>query len=68
MKLFGALMLVAGFALSGALFAAEQATTTTKPATPACCKDECKKMGDGCCKVDANGKASCSMGGSCCNK
>src|SRR5215469_6436291 len=36
---------------------------STAPAMPACCGDACKKMKD-CCKVDANGKVTCSMGGS----
>jgi hypothetical protein len=46
---------------------APASATASAPASPACCGDTCKKMG-ACCKVDDKGKASCPMGGSCCNK
>jgi len=70
---FAAVALAAG-AASIRVFgqSASQAATATAPATkptlPACCGDACKKMGAGCCKNDANGKTTCSMGGSCCIK
>lgn len=46
-----------------------QAQTAPKPAAtlPACCGEKCKTMPN-CCKVDAAGKAVCSMNGTCCNK
>jgi hypothetical protein len=68
MKLFGMLMVVVGMAMGGAVWAEGPATApATKPAAPACCGDECKKMGE-CCKVDAQGKMTCDMGGGCCVK
>jgi hypothetical protein len=73
-KLVGAMMVVVG--LMGAAWAADTApatkaatgtaTTTSKPAVPACCGDKCKMMVN-CCKEDA-GKTTCAMGGSCCVK
>ena len=74
MKLIGAAMLGVGLALAGISFAQTKPATSTapatstKPATPACCGDECKKMGGACCKTDDAGKTTCSMGGSCCVK
>ena len=71
MKLFGALMLVLGMAAASvAVFAAAPATkpATSQAALPACCGDACKKMGPSCCKADDKGKATCSMGGTCCVK
>ncbi len=64
-------MMVLG--LLGAVYAADTApattpSTTSKPALPACCGDKCKSMGGTCCKTDATGKATCYMGGSCCEK
>jgi hypothetical protein len=64
MKLFGAILVLVGMSLGGAVWAAD---TATKPAAPACCGEKCKKMGD-CCKTDAAGKDVCGMGGSCCGK
>ena len=64
MKLFGTLMLLAGLAL-GSVAIADTGTATTKPAS--CCGEKCKKM-EGCCKADASGKMTCSMGGGCCVK
>jgi hypothetical protein len=65
MKVFGAMMLVVGMVLGGAAWAGD--TATTKPAAPACCGEKCQKMGE-CCKADAAGKMTCSMGGGCCVK
>jgi hypothetical protein len=70
MKVFGTLMFVLGMAIGGAILAADMqpmpASTTSKPATPACCGDACMKMGAECCKTDDKGEVTCSMGGSCC--
>jgi len=71
MKVLGALCLV--LASMGAIYAADTtpatapATTSTAPATPACCGDKCKPM-PGCCKTGTDGKTTCAMGGSCCEK
>lgn len=65
----GAILLAAGLLISGIAWAADtQPATSTKPSTPACCGDDCKKMGSNCCTTDASGKTTCSMGGSCCKK
>jgi hypothetical protein len=64
----GALSIAMGLALAGLSFGQATKPADTKPALPACCKAECQKMGAGCCKVDTAGKATCAMGGSCCNK
>lgn len=72
MRFLGAMTLVLG--LMGVAYAADTmpasapATTTSKPALPACCGDKCKAMGGACCKSDAAGKTTCSMGGGCCVK
>jgi len=72
MKVLGMMMIVLG--LMGVAFAADTApatkpatSTASAPATPACCGEKCKPM-PGCCKADANGKVTCGMGGSCCQK
>jgi hypothetical protein len=70
-RYLGAMMMVMG--LLGAAYAADtkpasQPSTTSKPAGLACCGDKCKAMGANCCKADAAGKATCSMGGGCCVK
>ena len=39
----------------------------TMPAAMTCCGVACKNMG-GCCTVDAQGKVTCPMGGTCCVK
>lgn len=70
LKIFGAMVLAMG--LLGVALAADTApatapTTTSKPATPACCGDKCKMMTK-CCTTDAAGKTTCAMGGGCCIK
>jgi hypothetical protein len=70
LKYLGAMILALG--LLGIAYAADTApatapSTTSKPALPACCGDNCKKMTN-CCKTDAAGKNTCAMGGSCCVK
>lgn len=68
MKFGFALVVALGALLSFGSFAARgEDKPTTKPAM-ACCGDECKKMGDACCKLDDKGKATCDMGGKCCVK
>ena len=67
MKILGVLMVLAGMSLGSAVLADTTTAPATKPATPACCGDECKKMGQ-CCKADAQGKITCDMGGGCCVK
>jgi hypothetical protein len=66
-RYLGAMMVVMG--LLGVAYAADT-QPATKPASgmPACCAEKCKAMGGTCCKTDAAGKTSCSMGGSCCGK
>lgn len=64
MKLFTALVMVASLALGSIAVAAE--TAATKPAA-SCCGEKCKDMKD-CCKAGADGKMTCTMGGSCCEK
>jgi hypothetical protein len=66
MKLFGLFATALVLSFGSALWAADTAPAT-KPAAPACCGDACKNMGT-CCTVDSAGKATCSMGGSCCVK
>ena len=67
-RLIAALFIATGLALGATALAADtQPATSTKPATPACCGDTCKKMGN-CCKLDASGKVSCPMSGKCCSK
>ena len=72
-RFIAALLIASGLGLGATALAADTkpatspATTTTKPAGMTCCGDTCKKMGN-CCKLDASGKASCPMNGTCCNK
>jgi len=67
MKMLGITLMALGLSIGGTLFAQTAPTTTTKPAALPCCGEKCKPM-PGCCKLDAAGKATCAMGGGCCEK